>query len=266
MKMNTSLFAFLAFNNGAGWKMDADGKIETRDGNPIYVDSSGTEKVLAHDTVARLNAEAKTHREAKEAAEAKLATFRDLDPAKARDAIEKLAQIDQGQLIQAGKVDEVKAQITQQFTAQMGEKDKALSELQSKFDNMQISNVFANSEFVREGIAIPRDIFETYMRQNFKMEDGKIVAYHRDGNPVHSKEKIGELASPDEALRILTELHPQKDILMKANVGSGSGSNGGGGGRGGGRVVKRSEMEALSPVKQAEVAAKIRSGEMTLAD
>ncbi|AHJ10686.1 hypothetical protein P106B_03 [Rhizobium phage vB_RglS_P106B] len=254
-----------AFNN-AGWKLDADGKIEMKDGNPVYVDSSGRELTVDQGTITRLNGEAKTHREAKEAAEAKLAAFKDIDPVKAKDAMEKLSQIDQSKLIDNGKLEEVKQQITQQFTTQLTEKDNALKSLQSQYDNAQISNIFANSEFIRERIAVPRDMFEATFKNNFIIEDGKIVVKDKAGNRIMSKTKIGEYADPSEALELLVESHPQKDVILKASDSNGTGSNGNGGNRGRGTTIKRAEWEKYNPAQQAEAAGKMRSGELQIVD
>ena len=52
----------------AGWKMDADGHIVLKDGNPVYVDSEGREIVTESGTISRLNGEAKANRERAEKA------------------------------------------------------------------------------------------------------------------------------------------------------------------------------------------------------
>ena len=59
----------VAFENKNGWKVDDDGKLVVDDkGNPIYIGSDGKEQSVLGDTISRLNGEAKSHREAKEAA------------------------------------------------------------------------------------------------------------------------------------------------------------------------------------------------------
>ena len=258
-----------AFDPGEqGWKKNAEGAFDLKDGNPVYVDSSGRESVVDFNTISNLNREAKTHREAKEAAETKLKVFDGIDPELARKALETVSKIDAKKLIDAGEVDKVRDTIKNEFTAQIGEKDKTIADLQATIDGMHINSVFANSEFLRKDIALPLDMIEAYFRGNFKMENGKIVAYYKDGNPVMSKENgsIGSPASPEEALRLLIDAHPQKDIILKAPDSSGTGGGGGGGNRGGGRTIKRSDFEKLSPVAQAETAAKVRTGEMQLVD
>lgn len=248
------------------WKFDDNGNIVMKDGNPVYVDSNGDEKTVAVDTISRLNREAKDHREAKEAALAKLKAFDGLDAAKAREALEKVSKYEHQIKLDEGKLDEVKTAITTQYEAQLDEKTKALTELQTRFDNMLISNVFANSDFIRDNVAIPRDMFEATFRHNFRVEDGKVTVYDNDGNRLYSKERSGEPATPEEGLRILTEARADRDSILRANVGSGSGNSGRGGGNGGGRYLKRSDYEKLPASEKLEYAKKISKGEMVLTD
>lgn len=256
-----------AFDNGAqGWKKDDNGNLVLKDGNPVYLDNSGRELVVEQGTITRLNNEAREHRQAKEDAEKKLKAFGDLDPTEAKKAIETVGKLDAKQLIEAGKVDEVKQQITQQFTEQLKEKDTAVNTLQNQINNMLIDGIFSNSDFVRNNIAVPQDMFQASFRNNFKVEDGKVVAVGKDGNRLYSKTRAGEYADAEEALQLLVESHPQKDVILKANTGSGSGNQGGGGNRGTGRNIKRAEFEKMTPVQQAEISSKVRSGEMSLTE
>jgi hypothetical protein len=260
-----------AFDNNAGWKKDADGKLALDgDGNPIYVNSAGQESSVKGDTIATLNAEAKSHRTAKERAEADLAKYRVdgklLDPETAIKAVDTVSKIDAKTLIDAGKVDEVKAQIEGQYKTQLTEKDQALAERDTRINNMLIDGVFRGNPFVSERVAIPADFFEAQMRNNFKVEDGKVVAYDRSGNRLMSKKNIGDYADANEALELLVETHPQRDAILKAPAAGGSGNNGGGGGRGGGNTMKRGDFDALNPGQQAQIAAKLGTGELKIVD
>lgn len=229
-------------------------------------DSNGMEKTVGVDTISRLNKEAKEHREAKEEALAKLKAYEGIDAQKAREALDTVAKLDANKLIDTGEVDKLKAQITQQFQTQLNEKDTALKELKDRYDNMIVDNAFANSEFIRNNVAVPVDMFQAKFRSNFKVENGEVVAYGYDGSRLMSQERMGEPATIEEAMRILAESHPHKESILKATVPSGSGAGTGGGSIGGGRYVKRADFEKLSPSLQAETVEKIRKGEIQLTD
>ena len=248
------------------WKLDENNNIVLRDGDPVYIDSEGNEKTVGVDTIAKLNKEAKMHREAKEEALNKLKAYEGIDAQAARSALETVSKLDANKLVETGEVDKLKAQITEQFQTQLTEKDNALSELKSKYENMIVDNTFANSDFIRNNVAVPVDMFEAKFRNNFKVENGEVVAYGYDGSRLMSKTRAGEYANAEEAMQILAESHPHKDVILRANPANGSGAGTGGGAVGGGRYMKRSEFEQLPPARQAEIAAKIRKGEIQLTD
>ncbi|MCA4286808.1 hypothetical protein LDY35_18895, partial [Acinetobacter baumannii] len=94
-----------------------DGKVyaEVDGDKPIYIHDDGKE--MPHDaphsvaTIARLNNEAKTHREAKEAAEKALKAFEGIeDPAAAKKALQTIQNLDDKKLVDAGEVEKVKAE------------------------------------------------------------------------------------------------------------------------------------------------------------
>lgn len=248
------------------WKLDENGNIATKNGDPVYVDSNGDEKTVGVDTISRLNREAKEHREAKEAALEKLKAFEGIDPKQAKEALEKISTYESQIKLDQGKIDEVKNAITSKFQTDLEEKNKALAELQTRYDNMMVENVFSNSDFIRNNVAVPKDMFQALFRGNFKVEEGKIVAYDNNGNALYSKERSGELATPEEALMILTEARADKNSILRAGISSGSGSDGRGGGNGGRRYLKRSDFEKMAPSLQQETAKKIGKGEIVLTE
>lgn len=111
-------------------------------GLPVYVHDDGKEigfdAAQAVGKISALNGEAKSHREAKEAVEANLAKFSGIaDPAKALEALEMMTKIDQKKLIDAGAVDQVKAEITKSFQAQLDEANGRSKTLESQlYDSM----------------------------------------------------------------------------------------------------------------------------------
>lgn len=218
-------------------------------GLPIYTHDDGKEigfdAAQAVGKISALNGEAKSHREAKEAAETKLAAFAGItDPKKALEALETMTKIDQKTLLDAGAVDQVKAEITKAFQTQLDEAKTRGDTLEGQLYNAMIGGNFSGSKFISEKIAIPADMLQARFGQSFKVEDGNVVAYDGTGNKIYSRSKPGELASFDEALEFLVEQYPQKDHILKAS------GNGGGGSRttqhqAGQKTMKRAAFDSL---------------------
>lgn len=256
-----------AFNNGegGGWKMDGDTPV-FKDGNPVWVDADGSEKVLQRDTISRLNTEAKNHRTAAEQAREQLKAFEGLDAKQAREALEKLKTVDLTKMVDAGRLDEVKNSVKAEYDVQISERDKKLGDLQQRINGMILDGAFNASSYIKENIAIPAEMFRDSFGKYFKVEDDKLQAFDRAGNRIMSKKNIGEFADFDEAIEILVDGYSQKDAILKAPEHRGSGSAGGGGHSGGGRAIRRAEFDALPSAKQAEIAAKVSKGELRLVD
>jgi len=240
---------------------------EVQDGKPVYVDESG--KDVAFDaphsvqTISRLNGEAKGHREAKEAAEAKLKGFDGIDDAAAAiKALEIVRNLDSKQLIEAGKVDEIKAAAIAATEEKMqaalkakdgeiAERDKKIGGLTDTLNNELIGGGFNRSEFVSARVEIPADMLQARFGKNFTVEEGQLVATDNAGNKIYSKSKPGELAGFDEAIELLIDQYPQKDRILKGRQHSGSGAEGGDSG-GGGMSMSLSEFNKLGAKERAE--------------
>lgn len=224
------------------------------DGKPVYIHNDGKE--VAFDapntvsTISRLNGEAQGHREAKEAAEAKLAAFKDIkDPTAAIAALEKVKKIDDKQLLDAGKVDEIKAAaiqaIEEKYKPIVAERDS----LQAALHQEKIGGSFSRSKFIAEKIAVPADMIEAAFGRAFKIEDGKVVAYQGD-KKVFSRARPGELADFDEALELLVEAYPSKDHILKGNNSNGTGAKPSNGAGTNGKTISRAEFAKLDPAAQ----------------
>lgn len=254
------------FENTAGWKVDENGAVVMRDGNPVFVNGDGQEMTLGTDTISRLNGEARTWRQRAEAAEAAAEPFKGLDAAKAREALTLAERIDQKALIDAGKVDEVKAQVTAHYEGQLTELRGQLESVTGQYNGSLLSNAFKGSEWIGKNIAVPVDMLQAAFSSNFKVENGSVVAYGSDGKQIYSKTRLGEVASFDEALSQLVDAYPHKDRILAAPNKGGSGSGGQGGNQGAGKYVKRADFSSMTPAEQAATAAKARAGEVQIID
>lgn len=266
----TSLIA-LGYENEPGWKMDGDKIATDGEGNPILISPDGSEKAVRKDTIPTLNSDMKQLRIAKETAEKTLNAYKGadgklIDPAIATKAIETVSKLDAKKLIDAGEVDRVREEIKSEFTQQLTDAQNALADRENTINSMRIDGIFKGSDFLAERVAVPRDMVEAALRNNFKVEDGKVVAYDKDGNRLLSKRDPGAYADPNEAIEMLIERHPQKDMILKAPDANGTGNKGGGGQHGQGRMLKRADFDAMDPGAKATAGAAAAKGELTIVD
>jgi len=236
-------------------KLDAEGHVVVSDGKPVYVHDDGKE--VAFDavgtvaTIGRLNGEAKGHREAKEAAEAALKAFEGIsDPAAARKALDTIKNLDDKKLVDAGEIDKVRAEaikaVEEKYAPIVAERDTLKTELVTE----KVGGSFARSKFISDNLAIPADLVQARFGSQFKLEDGKVIAYDQSGNRLYSRSNPGEVAGFDEALNIIVDAYPHKDTILKASGASGGGAGGSGGAQNGPKQMSRDAHQALPADKQ----------------
>lgn len=254
---------------------------ELQEGKPVYVHEDG--KAIGFDapatvaTISRLNGEARSHRERAEAAEKIAKAFEGIEDADAaRKALETMKNIKDGDLIAAGKVEEIKAAAkraaeeqveaaNKQFATDLAKTKSERDALQTQLYDEKIGGSFDRSKFIAEKLAIPGDMAKAQFGKAFRIEDGKTVAYDATGNKIFSRVRPGDLATFDEALETLVENYPYRDQILKGSGASGSGASGGAG-NGGKKAYSRAEFNTFDGIKQAAVAAEVRAGKATLAD
>lgn len=215
-------------------KLDEKGNVVLQDGKPVYVHDDGKE--VAFDapatvaTISRLNAEAKSHREGKEAAEKLLKAFEGLDAEAARKAVEQMQNVDAKKLIDAGEVEKVKADIARSFAEKLDAAEKRAADAEARFADSEIGRAFAGSALLVGESArytLPPEVARATFGKYFAMKDGKISATDSNGNPIYSREKPGELAGFDEALSSIVEGCSFKDSITRSTGSSGSGAQNG---------------------------------------
>ena len=233
-------------------------------GNPIYVQDDGKEIGFdaphAYNKITSLTRENKDRRTELDEAKTALAAFDGIeDPKAALAAIEKVAAFSEKDMVDAGKVEEIKAATekawkekldaaTKAAETKLAEKDKEVGTLKGQLNSELIGGNFARSKWIGENVAIPPDMLEARFGSAFEVVDGKVVAKDSSGERVYSKARPGELAGFEEAIEILVEAYPQKDHILKGSGSNGSGSDGG---KGGNRSLRMSnaEFQAL-PAKE----------------
>lgn len=240
-------------------KLDDAGHAVLQDGKPVYVHEDGKDYPFdgaeAFGKIKALNGEAKAHREAKEAAEAALKKFEGIeDPAAAVKALGIVKNLDEKKLVDAGKVDEIRAAAV----ASVEEKYKPVVErataLERELYSEKIGGAFSRSKFLAEKVTAPIGMVQATFSHHFEVKDGKTVAKDAAGNPIYSRAKPGELADFEEALETLIDAYPHKDHIMKASGAGGGGSppkGGGGPTGGGGKQITRTQFDAMTPMDKA---------------
>jgi len=226
-------------------KVDEKGNAVVVDGKPVYVHDDGKEipfdALSTIATIGRLNAEAKGHREAKEAAQEKLKLFEGIDdPEFARKAMQTVKNLDMKKLVDSGEVEKVKAEIAKSYQKELDEIKNKNKELETQLYAEKIGGAFARSQFIEEKLAIPADLVQARFGNLFAVENGKVVATDLNGNKIYSHARPGEFADFDEALETIIEQYPRKDEILKASNSKGGDAHKNKGTTG--NSLKRSEM------------------------
>ena len=226
-------------------KVDEKGNAVVVDGKPVYVHDDGKEipfdALSTIATIGRLNAEAKGHREAKEAAQEKLKLFEGIDdPEFARKAMQTVKNLDMKKLVDSGEVEKVKAEIAKSYQKELDEIKNKNKELETQLYAEKIGGAFARSQFIEEKLIIPPDWVQAKFGNLFAVENGKVVATDLNGNKIYSHARPGEFADFDEALETIIEQYPRKDEILKASNSKGGDAHKNKGTTG--NSLKRSEM------------------------
>lgn len=237
-------------------KLDANGHVVVQDGKPVYVDDAGQDVVFdavgTTEAIKRLNGEAKGHRERAETAEKALKAFEGIDPEAAAKALDTVTKLDQKKLIDAGEVDKVRSEITKNWETKLTEAEKAKQALEQQLHNELIGGNFARSKVIAERLAIPADLVQAAFGNAFKVENGRVVAYGKDGQAIYSKSNPSEHAGFDEALSVLVDAYPNKEQILKGTGASGSGA----GGSGASSSTTRGDFGGDRSARQAAIASK----------
>lgn len=231
-------------------------------GLPVYVHDDGKEVGFdapsANSRITALNAESAGRRTELAEAQTQLKKFEGIDdPEKAKTAIATVANLAAGDLVQAGKVEEIKAAAIQatkeQFeakvtalTTQVGELTAERDGLNASLNQTLVGGSFARSKYIEDKAAVPSDVIEAMFGGNFKVEDGKPVGYDAAGNKIYSRTKPGEVADFEEAIETLVGAYPRKEFILKGTGASGTGAQPGTGGVGGKNPWKKGADHSLT--------------------
>ena len=180
-------------------KLDDNNLAVLQDGKPVYLHDDGREIAFdgaqAFGKIKQLTGENVAYKKRYEDAEAAHKLFEGLEPEAARKAIELVKNFDDKKLVDAGKVEEVRAAAVKEYEEKLLEvnrSDAAQSKkLQAQLDQMtndlyaeKIGGSFNRSKVIAEKFAIPADLVQARFGSAFKVENGQIVAYDTAGNKI----------------------------------------------------------------------------------
>jgi len=233
-------------------KLDENGVVAIEDGKPIYVHDDGSEipfdATQAIKKISNLTEEKDRHykkfQEVSERLElfgeiepdevmAKLKSYEEIDIEEAKKAMETVSNLNDGDLVKAGQVETLKAEMRKAFQTKENEinnswnkemakvKDLVLTKNSTIYELM-VNSRFASSPTILEKTTLPPDIAANYFSKNFKVEGegagAKVVGYI-NGERIFSKERPGEVAEFEEALNVVIDSYPMKDRILRASMG-----------------------------------------------
>jgi hypothetical protein len=223
------------------WKTETDGRLAMKEGNPIFVrERDGKAEEVAVDAtqafskIDELNDEAAKHRRRAREAETELKNFEGLDATKAREALSKLADLEKKGKLDAGAVDEVRAQLKAEFDQHLekerAEKASLLAELiaDRKFRIFAGSPLFASQDGKSDPVTyLGPEMAMAAFGDRIDFSDPKApVVKGWDGKPLLSKKNPGEYADPIEGLELLYAADPKRDSYTRGSGMSGTGATG----------------------------------------
>lgn len=227
------------------YKYDSEGNLVIQEVNgkklPVFVTDKGDEAPFDADgtvaSIARLNAEARDNRVAKQKLEDIVKAIPEAiikDPASAAKALETVANLNAKQLVDAGEVQKVKDEVNKAWEGKFSEVNKTVEALQSELFSEKVGGSFARSKFIADKCAIPVEFVQARFEHHFGIDNGQVYALDANNQKIYSPSNPGALANFDEALEILINANPNKDSILKGTGASGGGAGGGAGGGGGG--------------------------------
>ena len=231
-----------------------------QDGKPVYVTDDGQEFVAdvpsMHANILKFKGDQQASRKTIKDLNEKYKPFTEIEDVhvwydKATKAIATVKNLDDKTLVDAGKVEQVKAEVKEAYEGQVAQLKTTLQESETKHSealtakdrvihNLTIGNEFANDPHFsgpNKSTNLFPDLARSYYGHHFKNVpvDGKpdmvrVVGY-LNGNEILSRkpDTIGEPAEFNEAIGIIIAQDPRREEIL-ASGHSGSGAGGGGGG------------------------------------
>jgi len=233
------------------YKTNEEGHVVLDDGKPVFVKEDGTETAVDFEnlvqTVNSTNSESKARKEKIRDLEKAYGKFKDFEDTPIEDinkALEIMRNLDQKELVKAGERDEAIRQAVENteskykpmitgYEQKLNELTSDLEQKKSLIERQVLAQTLSNSPYLDKVSNTSPDVRQTIFANNFRIEEIngqlKAVAYKADGEKLYSPSNPAQLCDTEEALQILWNAYPHKDLYSKmGNSGSGSTGNAGG--------------------------------------
>lgn len=174
-----------------------------------------------------------------DALKGQLKEFEGIDVKKVRDLLAAQKTEEEKLLEAKGEFGRLKERIVEEHTKELetikstiGQKDQALSQLQTQINDLTIGTAFQGSKFVAENLVLTPSKARVVYGQHFEIEEGQVVAYDKPKGASTRTKLVNGRGDPmpfDDAIGKLVEMDPDRDRLVKSKLAPGAGSNGGSG-------------------------------------
>lgn len=264
-------------------KLDENGNAVVVKGKVVYVDEDDDNKEYPLDPpsmyskITDLGKENKIHRQKVKELDEKFKAFADIEDLEAwqkeaTEAIETVANYNDKDFIEIGKVEKLKGEMKDAYEAKLAAKDTkaatvaqahadALSKKDASIRKLMISNRFSVSPHFsgeKSITTMPPDVAEAFFGKHFKVEEADsgdlVLRAYMGGEEITSLQNPGEPAGFEESLGIIIDKYPNKANILRAP--------GGGSGGGGGHGSDLNSTDKLTVLKQ-QLEDATKAGDMT---
>lgn len=189
----------------------------------------------------------------------------DADPAKAREALKKLQDLEDQKLISEGKLEEILKSRTERIVAdydgKIRERDEKLTAAEKRLEELVIDNELRKVAAAKKVRDTAVDDFVERGRKVYRLKDGKAVPMK--GDEIVFGKKPNEPMGMDEWADSLTPTAPH---LFEGSSGGGANNGAGGGGPKGPFTISTADAKDRSKYLAANEAAKKAGQTLTIVD